>query len=376
MSFKRLGDYIKLVDNRKRDLSITNLLGINISNNFMPSVANRNGLDLTKYKIISKGQFATNIMHVGRDERLPVALYVNDEPALVSPAYKTFIVNDEEKLLPEFLMIEFQRPEFHRLAWYYCDSSVRGGLDWDRFCEMKVPIPDDIEIQKKYVAIYKGLLKNQKTYENSLNDLQLICNSYIDTIKDKDLEPIGQLIELVDKRNSDGKVQNLLGVNVKKEFMPSKAKVSETSLLKYKIVDSEIFVTNLMHVGRDELLPVSLYKMSEPAIVSPAYKTFRVKENVGILPEFLMLWFHRPEFDRLTWYYCDSSVRGGLEWDRLCEIKAPVPDIEVQKAIVAIYHTLEKRKQINEQLKSSIKPLCPVLMKGVVKELQETAVST
>ena len=241
---------------------------------------------------------------------------------------------------------------------------------------MKVAIPDDIEIQKKYVALYKGILNNQKAYENSLDDLQLICNSYMDTLKDTDLEPISQLIELVDKRNSDGNVKNLLGVNVKKEFMPSKAKVSEASLLKYKIVNSEIFVTNLMHVGRDELLPVSLYKMDEPAIVSPAYKTFRIKENAGILPEFLMLWFHSPEFDRLTWYYCDSSVRGGLEWDRLCEIKAPVPDIEVQKAIVAIYHTLEKRKQINKQLKSFIKPLCPVLMKGVVEELHETAVST
>ena len=130
MSFKRLGDYIKLVDNRNKDLAITDLLGVNISNNFMPSVANQNGLDLSKYKLVHKGQFAANIMHVGRDKRLPIALYYNEEPAIVSPAYKTFKVKDEEQLLPDFLMIEFQRPEFHRLAWYYCDSSVRGGLDW------------------------------------------------------------------------------------------------------------------------------------------------------------------------------------------------------------------------------------------------------
>ena len=97
MSYKRLGDYIRLVeDNKNSELESTNLLGINISNNFMPSVANRNGLDLSKYKLVRKRQFATNIMHVGRDERLPVALYDDETPAIVSPAYKVFEVIDEK----------------------------------------------------------------------------------------------------------------------------------------------------------------------------------------------------------------------------------------------------------------------------------------
>jgi type I restriction enzyme S subunit len=88
----------------------------------MPSVANQTGLDLSKYKVVKKGLFATNLMHVNRDEVLPIALYTDDEPALVSPAYKTFEVIDENELLPEFLMMEFQRPEFDRKAWTYCDS--------------------------------------------------------------------------------------------------------------------------------------------------------------------------------------------------------------------------------------------------------------
>jgi len=95
MSYKRLGDYIQLVDNRNKDLAVTNLLGINIFKNYMPSVANQTGLDLSKYKVVSKGQFATNLMHVNRDEVLPVALYTDEEPALVSPAYKTFEVIDK-----------------------------------------------------------------------------------------------------------------------------------------------------------------------------------------------------------------------------------------------------------------------------------------
>ena len=369
MSYKKIGDYIQVVSNKNKDLEVTNLLGVNIFKNFMPSVANQSGLDLSKYKIISKGQFATNLMHVNRDEVLPVALYTDDEPALVSPAYKTFEVIDENELLPEYLMIEFQRPEFDRKAWTYCDSSVRGGLDWDRLCEIEIPIPH-IDEQRKYVNLYKGLLNNQKTYQNSLDDLQLICNSYMDTLKAKFLEPIGELVELVDKRNTDGANTNLLGINVNKEFMPSKAKTTESNLVKYKLISKGEFAYSAMQVGRDETVRVVLYSFDEPAIISPAYSVFKVKDDVELLPEFLMLWFYRPEFNRFGWFISDSSVRASLEWERFCEIQVPVPDLKVQEAIVTIYHTLETRKRINEQLKDSIKPLCPVLMRGVVENIE------
>jgi len=374
MSYKRLGDYIQLVDKRNKDLAVTNLLGINIFKNYMPSVANQTGLDLTKYKVVSKGQFATNLMHVNRDEVLPVALYTDEQPALVSPAYKTFEVIDENELLPEFLMMEFQRPEFDRKAWTYCDSSVRGGLEWERLCDMGIP-DIDIEEQRKYVALYKGLLNNQKVYENSLDDLQLICDTYMETLKNiENKQPLGELIKTFDIRNSDGKIKNLLGINVKKEFMPSKAKVSDISLLNYKVIEEGVFSTNIMHVGRDELLPVALYQSEKKSIVSPAYKCFKIKNSANVISEFLMLWFYRAEFDRMTWYYCDSSVRGGLEWSRFLDIKLPIPDIKIQEAIVTIYHTLETRKRINEQLKASIKPICPVLMRGVVEEMGKAEV--
>jgi len=373
MSYKRLGDHIQKVNNRNKDLAVTNLLGVNIFKNFMPSVANQSGLDLSKYKVIKKGQFATNLMHVNRDEVLPVALYSDDEPALVSPAYITFEIIDESELLPEFLMMEFLRPEFDRKAWTYCDSSVRGGLEWDRLCEMQIPIPD-ITVQRKYVALYKGLLSNQKTYENSLEDLQFICNSFMDTLKYKDLRPIGELVGLVDNRNTDGKISNLLGINVDKVFMPSKAKTTQANLVKYKVIEKGEFAYSAMQVGRDETVRVVLYSYDEPAIISPAYHVFKVNDDKEILPEFLMLWFYRPEFNRFGWFISDSSVRASLEWERFKEIEIPVPDIEKQEAIVTIYHTLETRKRINEQLKKSIKPLCPVLMKGVVESMEKELV--
>jgi type I restriction enzyme S subunit len=370
MSYKRIGDYIRLVSNRNSDWAITNLLGVNIYKNFMPSVANTSGVDLSKYKIIRKGQFATNIMHVNRDEILPVALYQNEEPAIVSPAYMTFEVIDENELLPEFLMMEFQRPEFDRRAWTYCDSSVRGGLEWERFCDIEIPIPH-IDEQSKFVALYNGLLTNQKTYANSLADLQLICNSSMDKLKRIDRhQPLCELVQLVDNRNRNNEITNLLGINVDKVFMPSKANVGESDLSKYKIVQKKQFAYSAMQVGRDETVRVVLYSFEEPAIISPAYLVFEVIDKKVVLPEFLMLWFYRPEFNRYGWFISDSSVRASLEWERFKEIQIPIPHIKVQEAIVTIYHTLETRKRINEQLKNTVKPLCPVLMKGVVESMK------
>src|SRR5699024_2219533 len=164
--YQPIGDYIQLIDNRNKDLEITNLLGINIDKEFMPSVANRTNLDLSKYKIIKKGQFAYSSMQVGRDKTIRIALYDQDEPAIISPAYLVIDIINRNKLLPEYMMMWFQRPESDRYGWFISDSSVRASLDMERFKKIEIPIPS-IEEQRKYVTIYKGLLDNQKCYESS-----------------------------------------------------------------------------------------------------------------------------------------------------------------------------------------------------------------
>jgi len=365
MSYKRIGDYIRLVSNRNNDWAITNLLGVNIYKNFMPSVANTSGVDLSKYKIIRKGQFATNIMHVNRDEILPVALYQNDEPAIVSPAYMTFEVIDENELLPEFLMMEFQRPEFDRRAWTYCDSSVRGGLEWERFCEIQIPIPD-INEQRKFVALYNGLLTNQKTYENSLADLQLICDSYIENlIKTEESKVLGQYIEQSDERNNDLQIDNLIGISVNKVFMETKSNKDQLDLSNYKIVRPREFGYVSVTSRNGEKISIAIL-YGDAGLVSSTYTVFRVKDTSILLPEYLFLFFKRSEFDRYARFHSWGSARETFDWADMCNVKLPIPDIKVQEAIVTIYHTLETRKRINEQLKNTIKPLCPVLMKGVV----------
>ena len=161
MSYKRIGDYIHLVDNRNKDLAVSNLLGINITKNFMPSVANISETDLSKYKIIQNGQFAYSAMQVGRDETIRLALYSDDKPAIISPAYLVIEVNDENELLPEYMMMWFQRPESDRYGWFISDSSIRSNLDIDRFEEISFELPD-ISVQRKYVDIYKAIRRVQK----------------------------------------------------------------------------------------------------------------------------------------------------------------------------------------------------------------------
>ena len=156
-NYKRLGDYIKEVKVRNTDLTATELLGVNIDKFFMPSVANIVGTDMSVYKIVKRGQFACNRMHVGRDMRLPVALSDRDYEFMVSPAYDVFEIKDTAKLLPEYLMMWFTRKEFDREACFYTDADVRGGLNWKALCDMQLPVPSP-EKQRQLVNEYHVLV--------------------------------------------------------------------------------------------------------------------------------------------------------------------------------------------------------------------------
>ena len=163
-----LGNHIRSIDTRNTELVSEKVLGINIDKFFMPSVANVIGTDLSKYKLITKGKFACNPMHVGRDERLPVALFTEDTPAIVSPAYFMFEIKDESKLDPEYLMMWFRRPEFDRICWLRTDGSVRGGITWEDLCRIELPVPP-MDEQKAVVGSYKAIT-DRISLKRQIND--------------------------------------------------------------------------------------------------------------------------------------------------------------------------------------------------------------
>jgi type I restriction enzyme S subunit len=180
-NYKRIGNHIREVNIRNRELTATKLLGINIDKYYMPSVANIVGTDMTAYKVVKRGQFACNRMHVGRDYRLPVALSKSEEDFIVSPAYDVFEIIDENALLPEYLMMWFSRIEFDRNAWFYTDADVRGGLPWKSFCDMQLPIPHpnkQREIIKEYNTIVNRIALNNQLIQKLEEKAQAIYKQW------------------------------------------------------------------------------------------------------------------------------------------------------------------------------------------------------
>ena len=173
-NYRKIGDYISVIDNRNTDGIITNLMGISIDKCYIPSVANVIGTDLSNYKVIRKGQFACSLMQVSRDHRIPIAMYEDDAPAIMSPAYVMFEVSRPEELLPGYMELWFKRAEFDREASFYAVGGVRGSLDWADFCNMEFPVPP-LREQHKIVRDYKvindriGLLQkmNEKLEETA-----------------------------------------------------------------------------------------------------------------------------------------------------------------------------------------------------------------
>lgn len=161
---------------------------------------------------------------------------------------------------------------------------------------------------------------------------------------------LGDHIKEVKVKNGDMLATNLQGVNINKFFMQSVANIVGTDLSVYRVVKKNQFACNRMHVGRDYRLPIALSANDEDFIVSPAYDVFEILDTKELLPEYLMMWFTRKEFDRNAWFYTDADVRGGLPWKSFCDMELPIPSPEKQREIVKEYNTIVNRIKLNEQL--------------------------
>ena len=190
--------------------------------------------------------------------------------------------------------------------------------------------------------------------------------------------PLGELIELVDVRNTDGSVQNLIGVSINKCFIKSVANTIGTDLSTYKIIERDDFAVSLMQVSRDEKIPIACQKEYDKAIMSPAYPIFRVKNREEVLPDYLDLWFKRSEFDREAAFIAVGGVRGSMPWEDFCRMQVRVPDLEEQKKIVHAYKVIEDRinlkKRINENLEAIIQSLFDKMFKDAGIVLPETII--
>lgn len=185
--YKTIEELVTRIDERNSDGTVSELIGVSIDKCFIKSVANTNGTDLSKYKIIRKNDFAVSLMQVSRDGKIPVARLEEYEEAIMSPAYPIFRVKDKNVILPEYLEMWFKRPEFDREAAFIAVGGVRGSMPWEEFAKMKLPVPP-IEKQRKIVNAYKivtdRIALKQKINDNLDATMQAIYKSYF-----IDLEP-------------------------------------------------------------------------------------------------------------------------------------------------------------------------------------------
>ena len=174
---------------------------------------------------------------------------------------------------------------------------------------------------------------------------------------------IGDYIQKVNQRNTDGLINLLLGVNLDKKFIPSVANINGVDFTKYKVVKKGQFGCKLMSVGRDKKLPISRLTKHNEAIISSAYFVFEVKDEKILLPEYLMMWFSREESDRYLWFQSGGDVRGRITWEDLCSLPIKVPSLKKQQEIVKEYNTVVNRIKLNEQLNQKLEETAQALYK-------------
>ncbi len=369
--YKVLGDYIQLVDERNSNSITDRVLGINIDKYFMPSVANVIGTDLSKYKLITKGRFACNPMHVGRDERLPVALYREDTPSIVSPAYFMFEVKDNSVLDNDYLMMWFRRPEFDRICWLRTDGSVRGGITWDDICRMELPVPP-IEEQKNIVKAYKTItdrialkkqindnlaeqcaciLYNQYSADSKSGNPwvkytvhDLIDKCYIDPPMDGNH---GEIHPKVSDYVSSG-VPFIMANNLADGFIDLSqcAFISEEqakTLRKGFAKPGDVLLTHKATLGRIAIVP----KKYDYIILTPQVTYYRVKK--GLSNVYLRYYFASSYFQSILESFAGGgSTRAYIGITKQCELPVYLPCESSMKSITKALSSIEKVRSDNQ----------------------------
>ena len=295
-----VGSLIETIDIRNANGYDYPFYGINKDKTFMPTVADTNGLDNTKYKIVEFGTFVFSGMQTGRDVCIRIALYDKLEPIIISPAYTTFKVKDTTQILPEYLFIQFNRYEMDRYGWFLSDGSIRSNLDWDRFCNIEIPLPS-IEIQQELVNTYNGLKILAEENEALVKPLSEACEAFTSNCKSQYPEvSLGDYICTCDERNSENiyTLDDVRGISTEKQFIETKANMDGVSLSSYKVVKPNEFAYVADTSRRGDKIALALNSGKSAILISSIYTSFRCIDINKLVPEYLYLLLSRSEFDR------------------------------------------------------------------------------
>ncbi len=362
-----LGKYIEKVVRKNID-NIYNesyVRGVNNNKKLIQTKADISDRDFSKFSIVKSKEFFFNHRTSRNGSKFSVTYNYTDEDIIVTEDYVVF--KCKEGLLPEWLYMYFNRPEFDRFVITNSWGSSTEFFNWNDLCEIELEIPD-LPTQEKFVKVYLSMLENQKNYERGIDDLKLVCDGYIEELRrNYCCEKIGKFIECTDRKTDDSSLK-IQGISNQKKLNDSNSRVDGVDTSKYLRIDSREFGYSPIHINDGS---IAFNDSDESYLLSPIYKTFKINDESKIISEYLMLWFSRNEFTRYCWFYAFGSARDTFEWNQMCELEIPIPSIRLQHDIVNIFKVYNERKQINEQLKTQIKNICPILIKGSIEEAKE-----
>lgn len=353
----RLGDYIEETDGRNTGnlLTLNELRGVSIEKKFIPTKADMDGVSLTSYKIVNYNEFCYVSVTSRNGGKISLALQQEEKPIIVSSSYVTF--KTKEGLLPEYLYLLFCRSEFDRYARFNSWGSARETFDFSEMQRVQIPLPD-IEVQKSVVAAYKGLKNLIETNEALIEPLQNACNAYIINCQKRyPMVKLGEYIRFFDEKNKDLEISLEQGVNISKEFITPQRNNSDLSSRVKVRTGQFVYCTQL----NNENVAIA-YREEPDCVVSPVYDVFEIESKNKLDPYFLFLWLRRPEFGRRVYWQSVGSAYEFLKRENVESTRIPLPPIEFQKAIVAVYKGLAEAKRIASEAKEELKKICPALV--------------
>lgn len=368
----RLGDHLELreVTNSDFEFGLDDVRGVNNLKQLMPTKADISDRDLAKFQIVYPGEFVFNHRTSRNGSKFSIAYNDGDKAVICTEDYVVFRIKEESKqtVLAEWLYMYFNRPEFDRYVITNSWGSSTEFYNWEDICAVELNLPP-YPVQWKYVAIYKAMLANQQSYERGLEDLKLVCDGYIEDLRRKMLcKEIGPYLSESDLRNDIGlTVDSVRGLTTSKELIPTKADMDGVGLSNYKVVKPGQIAYVPDTSRRGGKISLGFNDTKETFLVSSISIVFETKRKF-LLPEYLMLFLTRREFDRYARFNSWGSARETFDWSEMCGVKIPIPDTKIQKAIADIYSVYITRKRINEQLKTQIRDICPILIKGAMGE--------
>ena len=369
----KLGKLIELVldTNSENKYGPDDVRGMTITKEIIPTKADVGETDLSKFLVVSPGEFIYNPRTHGK--KIGFGYNNTSNTFIISWNNIAFRVKPSMKdiVLADYLFLHFKRDEWDREACFQSWGSSTEVFSWETLCDMDVDLPP-LPIQQKYVDVYNAMLANQKSYERGLEDLKLTCDAYIEDLRRKiPCEPIGPYIERCDIRNGKNGTKNVMGVSTSKEFREPTSKVNRDELANYKVVKPrQISFVQTTH--NEKVFAYAFNNTDKDIVVTSVNEVFSVNEN-KILPEYLSMFFNRTEFDRYARFHSWGSARETFTWDDLIKVEIPIAGMSVQKSIANIYIAYKQRKEINERLKAQIKDICPILIKGSIEEARKEA---